>query len=655
MQRAYSVLEIKAMDDDERVIEGIASTPTPDRMGDIVEPMGAKFALPMPLLWQHDSSQPIGQVEFAKPTKSGIPFKARLAKVDEAGTLKDRLDEAWQSIKTGLVRAVSIGFRSLEHAYMESGGVRFMQWEWLELSAVTIPANADATITTIRSIDQTLRAASGREQDADDLERNPPGASGKSKVVKATVTPKAPKEGRTLKTIAEQIAAFEATRQAKAARMTELMTSSSDDVVTLSAEEAEEYDTLEDEIKSIDDHLRRLNSAQALNVTKAVPVNGATPEAGSASRLVLPSVRAAKTLLPGITFSRYVLALARAQGNIMQAAEMAKANEQWAAETPQVADVLRAAVAAGTTTDSTWAGALVQYQDMAQDFAEFLRPMTILGKLRLRNVPFKTRIARQTGGASVNWVGEGKVKPLTSAAFDTVTLDFAKIAGIIVLTDETIRFSNPKADEMVRDDLAAAIVQFMDAQFLDPTKASNDVSPASVTYNVTPVTATGTTEAALRADVRTLMAQFVDNDLGLGDAVWIMSQQNALSIGMMQTSLGNPSFPGLNVNGGTFVGLPVVVSENVPATGGSPTDGSSIILLKQSEVLLADDGNVTIDASREASLQMESTPDSPVTASTTLVSMFQHNMVAIRAERYVTWKKRRDTAVGFIQNAKYAE
>lgn len=162
MDRAYSILEIRSMDDDERVIEGIASTPSADRMGDVVEPMGAKFALPMPLLWQHNAREPIGHVEFAKPTAKGIPFKARLAQTDVPGTLKDRLDEAWQSIKLGLVRAVSIGFRSIEHSFMEGGGVRFLEWEWLELSAVTIPANADATITTIKQFDLGAPAATER-------------------------------------------------------------------------------------------------------------------------------------------------------------------------------------------------------------------------------------------------------------------------------------------------------------------------------------------------------------------------------------------------------------------------------------------------------------------------------------------------------------
>jgi len=178
MDRAYTLLDIRSVDEESRVIEGIASTPEPDRMGDIVEPMGAKFALPMPLLWQHEHDKPVGNVEFAAPTKAGIPFKARIAKVDEPGTLKDRVDEAWQSVKAGLVRAVSIGFRSLEHSRMETGGLRFISWEWMELSLVTIPANSEAVITAIKSIDRQQLSASGREPLATD---GNPGDSGTPK------------------------------------------------------------------------------------------------------------------------------------------------------------------------------------------------------------------------------------------------------------------------------------------------------------------------------------------------------------------------------------------------------------------------------------------------------------------------------------------
>src|SRR6188768_3658959 len=135
--RAYSVLTVTKSEEssDGRIIDGIATTPSTDRVGDIVEPMGAQFSLPLPLLLHHDSTQPIGEVVSAKQTKDGIIIKARIAQSTEPGTLKDRLDEAWQSVKIGLIRGLSIGFKALEVSDIKGTfGQRFTKWLWLELS-----------------------------------------------------------------------------------------------------------------------------------------------------------------------------------------------------------------------------------------------------------------------------------------------------------------------------------------------------------------------------------------------------------------------------------------------------------------------------------------------------------------------------------------
>lgn len=180
MNRMYSVLDVKSVEDESRIIRGVATTPTPDRVGDIVEPLGVSFKNPMPLLWHHNADKPVGTVTFDKPTKGGITFEAKLAAIDEPGTLKDRIDEAWQSVKAGLVRAVSIGFRSLEHAFIEgTGGVRFMKSEVMELSLVTIPANAEAVISSVKQFDIGVPPITEIPQD------DPPAATGKqARVVK---------------------------------------------------------------------------------------------------------------------------------------------------------------------------------------------------------------------------------------------------------------------------------------------------------------------------------------------------------------------------------------------------------------------------------------------------------------------------------------
>lgn len=153
MTKAYSTLKVKSITEngDERIITGIASTPKPDRDYDVLDPQGATFALPIPLLWQHNHNEPIGEVIEAKVTDAGIEITAKIAKIDEDGTLKNRIDEAWQSIKSGLVKCFSVGFRLIDYAYHKDDyGLDVKEWEWYELSVVTVPANSDAIITSIK-------------------------------------------------------------------------------------------------------------------------------------------------------------------------------------------------------------------------------------------------------------------------------------------------------------------------------------------------------------------------------------------------------------------------------------------------------------------------------------------------------------------------
>lgn len=155
MDRAYSALDIKAASDasGKRVFTGIASTPSTDMAGDIMEPFGAVYSLPLPFLWQHDQKAPVGWIHKATPTDKGIRVEGEVAIVADAGVLKDRLDMAWQSMKAKLVRGLSIGFKGLDAVPLRGGGMHYKRWTWLELSAVCVPMNVEASITAIKSAD----------------------------------------------------------------------------------------------------------------------------------------------------------------------------------------------------------------------------------------------------------------------------------------------------------------------------------------------------------------------------------------------------------------------------------------------------------------------------------------------------------------------
>lgn len=84
-------------------------------------------------------------------------------------------------------------------------------------------------------------------------------------------------------------------------------------------------------------------------------------------------------------------------------------------------------------------------------------------------------------------------------------------------------------------------------------------------------------------------------------------------------------------------------------------DANAFILAFASEIWLADDGIVTLDASREASIIMDTDPQALVDgAGATSVNMFQTNSIAFRAERYVNWKTRRANVVNAVSAASWA-
>lgn len=459
-----------------------------------------------------------------------------------------------------------------------------------------------------------------------------------------------------MKTIAEQLAEFEATRVAKAARMEEIMNAAAEKGETLDAEQTEEYDGLNAELKSIDAHLGRLRDlekAKALGakaVSARIPAGTTEAAADQPARTSFAQVRANPKLEPGVKFARVARCIALGKGSYSDAIRVAEGRYP---DDKEVNDVLKAAVVAGSNVSGNWAANLFGADtNVFADFVEYLRPKTILGKFgtggipSLRNVPFNVPLIGQTGAGAGFWVGEGKAKPLTAFDFSRTTLTPLKVANIAVLTMESIRDSSPKSDVIIRDQLAAALQARLDTDFIDPAKtASAGVSPASITNGATAIAATGTGDADdVRLDIRALFNQFDLADNDNDDAVLIMSTKNARALGQMVNALGQPEFPGISRSGGELQQVPVIVSRYA---------GTNVVLLNASDIYLGDEGGVAVDISTEASLEMSDAPaQSALTGSgASMVSMFQTNSIALRAERTINWKRRRTVSVAYLTGA----
>ena len=653
LTRAYSLLDhVKTVDEDQRLIEGVASTPEVDRVGDVVVPEGATFKLPMPLLWQHRADSPIGHVVAATVTKSGIKIRAQIAK--DIG-LPD-IDRAWTLIKAGLVRGLSIGFKALEMEPLDAkdpwGGQRFTKWEWMELSAVTIAANGSATISSIKQLDTAaLRAQSGAA-----ARRPLPASADASGLSRTKGTPMVP--------ISEQVTSAQAELQKKNTRLAELDDLEGADGSLDEAQESERS-TLTKDVEHLAAKVVRLKARESAEAAMARPVMAKAPQ-GDVRDVHRPHIVMGdgpeQKLPKGVEFARAVICRAAGAKMGVSALELAK---HYYPDFPRIQSFLKEAVPAGSTLDSTWAGPLVYPQNLVNEFVEFLRDMTIIGKIDgFTRVPFNSRFNGQTSGGAGYWVGQGKAKPLTKFDYNEITVPFTKVANISVLTEELIRFSNPNAEINVRNQLARACQERLDIDFIDPAKTSSaGISPASITNGIAHIDSSGVTLDAVDVDVQAIMTAFINAKIM--PTHWIMPQTVALSLSLMRTALGNYAYPTITMTGGTFYGLPVITSQY--AILGTPAN-NLVILLAAPEILMADDGNFQIDISREASLEMDDAPTmdagslgSPAGATgSVVVSMFQTNSAAVRCERFIYWARRRSgttagsSGVAWIDDVQWA-
>ncbi len=400
-----------------------------------------------------------------------------------------------------------------------------------------------------------------------------------------------------------------------------------------------EIQAIEKDIAAIEVNIERTKkqiAATEAAAKTATPVAGQTAEEATKSAKGDPDPEGKKPkieivpLAKGVGFAQYARAkilsqLAAKEGNYKSALDVAK--ERGFGD--EVQDLVTKATL-GTTTDAGFAASLVTENRLVGEFVDMLRAATVFDQLTgFRNVPFNSKIPSQLTGGTASWVGEGAPKPLTNPTYGEVEIKEHKLAAITVYTQELMRRSDPAVDILVRDDLIEASKTLIDNTFLD-AGAATAVRPAGVLNGVTATPNTGTTAANYEADLLALVNSFVTANLSLDGSYFVMSETRAAQISLLRDALGNTYFQGMALRGTrTLMGIPVITSQTV---------GDKIILVKTSEILLAQDGGVDVSYSDQATL---------VDGGTTH-HLWQENKFAVRVEKFITWAKRRPIAAAFL-------
>jgi Phage capsid family len=281
-------------------------------------------------------------------------------------------------------------------------------------------------------------------------------------------------------------------------------------------------------------------------------------------------------------------------------------------------------VPGGTTGDANFGSVLTDIKIASDALFASLRTQSCFSRMLdsgIRKTPLRTRIGAVTASVSAGNVGEGRAVALSRLTLASPELVPTKVAALIAFSTEVARSADPAALELIDTELRNAIATAVDEEFF-----------ALVTDTSTPSSSSsGTSADDVRADLKTLLGAV--NNSGAGQLFWCSSVSVANALAAMEWPLGSVS-----PTGGELCQLPFLVSSAIPA---------GTLRLCNASAIAGNADVIDLALARQADIAMVDTTTmdtgGPVPAQ--MVSLWQSNMVAIRATISFAAEKIRSDAI----------
>lgn len=348
----------------------------------------------------------------------------------------------------------------------------------------------------------------------------------------------------------------------------------------------------------------------------------------SAHYLAQPRDHAAEKAHHASVFSGIIAALKHSPGNMVAAADFAKRTMAQNGVGEGVAMALSSTNASG--------GAVLIPTVLAQTVIERLVPNAVVRSMGPLSLPLNNgnlTMPRIAGGAVAGYIGRDSDVPVSQQNFDNVQLMAKKLACLVPIGNDLIRFAgiDQRVDSLVVDDTAFSIANAEDNAFIrgdgsnsTPKGLRNWCLPSNV------LAATPTHNLAGQELVQAIMADAGRAILALRRANvrlrkpgWLMHPDSVQFLGDLLTTTGNKVFP--EISDGLFRGYPIGITTEIPTNltaGGATGNGTEIYFVDFAEMVIGESMNVSV------AISMDATYIDPATGNP--VSAFQRDLTLIR-------------------------
>lgn len=354
-------------------------------------------------------------------------------------------------------------------------------------------------------------------------------------------------------------------------------------------------------------------------------------------QLVTPQIAPEKAD-KGLMFGRLIRSLCAGKGDSDRA--LAWAKKQWDENDPVIK-----ALAAGDST----AGGFIVPPGYSAEIIELLTPMSIVRASGAVSMPMENgtlQMPKLTGGSAASYVGENEDLTESQPTFGMVNMTAKKLAVLVPLSNDLIRFSRPNADAVARNDTLRAMRVKEDIQFI--RGVGSEFSPKGIQRWVpsgNAITVNATVNLAnVTTDLGKLVLALVGADVAMTSPGWMMAPRTWNYLMNLRDSNGNFAFRP-EMQQGTLWGFPFRMTSQIPinlsVTG---SNESEVYLVDFADVMIGEAASLVIDTSTEASY----------VSGGSLVSAFSRDQTLIRVIAQHDLGMRHDESAAYLTDVDWA-
>lgn len=380
------------------------------------------------------------------------------------------------------------------------------------------------------------------------------------------------------------------------------------------------------------------------NVAKAIESEGYSPVSSVLLSTAEPEEKKDPAKL-GTAVGCYIRALAAAKNDQERAADIA---DMW--KRPEIARAIRESREKAMSAGDATAGGFMVPTEFSSEVIELLRASAVVRSLGPTIMPMMSgsmKVPRITSGSTAAYIGENTNVTKSEVGTGQLHLTFKKLAALVPVSNDLIRYAAPNADAVVRDDMVREMAKREDLAFISDDGTSgkpkglknwihgDNKFNANATVNLQNVTSDlgKAMQKLMDANINLIIGQGGTGAIDVRPG-WLFSPQQWRYLTTVQTGLGTYAFRDEMMTGRLW-GYPYRVTTQV--------DNDNVYFAAFAHAVIGESLGLVVDASQEAAYHDGSNVIAAFSQDQTVIRVLAEHDFALRHDKgaalieSVTW------------------